>query len=61
MTQNIFDGTVSRSQVEPIRASFIKQFYQDKIRGKYKGREDEAKKIEAKINSAVASGRVTAG
>jgi hypothetical protein len=45
-------------QVEPITRNFIKQFYQEKIRGKYKGREELAKQIQAKIDAAVASGKV---
>ena len=43
---------------EAVTRSFINQFYQEKTRGRYKGREEEVAKIEAKINAAVAAGRV---
>ena len=46
------------NQVEAVSRSFINQFYNDKNRGKYKGREAEAKAITAKIDAAVAAGRV---
>jgi hypothetical protein len=36
----------------------IKQFYADKAAGKYAGREDQAKAIEADIFAAPAQGRV---
>lgn len=43
---------------ETVTRSFINQFYQDKVRGKYKGREKEADAIEAKINAATQAGRI---
>jgi hypothetical protein len=43
---------------ETVTRSFINQFYQDKVRGQYKGREAEVIKIQAKIDAAVSAGRV---
>jgi hypothetical protein len=43
---------------EPVARSFIQQFYQDKIRGRYKGQDAEVAKIQAKIDAAISSGRV---
>lgn len=43
---------------EVVSRDFISQFYQDKVCGVYQGREKEAQAIEAKINRAVAAGRV---
>lgn len=42
-----------------IPQGFIDQFYQDKVKGRYKGKEADALKIEAKINRAVSSGKVS--
>ena len=36
----------------------IKAFYDDVARGLYRGRQQEAQQIEAKINAAIAEGRV---
>ncbi len=41
-----------------VSQDFITKFYQDKTHGKYKGKEAEAQKIEAKINKAVSMGKV---
>jgi hypothetical protein len=38
--------------------SEINQFYRDVVRGRYAGREDEAKKIETEINQANIEGRI---
>lgn len=43
---------------ETVTRSFINQFYQDKIRGRYKGREEEVAKIQAKIDAAVSAGKI---
>jgi hypothetical protein len=48
-----------QNQVEPVARSFINQFYQDKTKGRYRGKEKEAEAIEAKINAALAAGKVT--
>ena len=43
---------------EPVARSYIQQFYQDKVRGRYKGREEEVAKIQAKIDAATQAGRI---
>jgi len=48
-----------QGQVEPVSRSYINQFYQDKAKGRYRGKEKEAESIEAKINAALAAGKVT--
>jgi hypothetical protein len=47
------EGSVSRS--------FIRNFSIDVARGKYRGREEEAKKIQAQIDAAVAAGKIVNG
>lgn len=42
----------------PISRDFIKSFYADQAKGKYRNRDAEAAKIEAQINAAVAAGNV---
>lgn len=44
-----------------IRESQIKKFYDDWTRGKFRGKDDEARKIEASITAAVEDGRVIPG
>jgi hypothetical protein len=44
--------------VEAVSRSEINQFYSEKARGKYRGREKEADAIEAKIHAAMAAGMV---
>ena len=51
----------SSGQAEFITRSFINQFYQDKARGRFYGREKLMNEIEAKINKAVMEGRVVEG
>ncbi len=46
------------AQVEAVSRSEINQFYSEKARGKYRGREKEADAIEAKIHAAMAAGMV---
>jgi hypothetical protein len=46
------------AQAEFITRSFIDQFYQDVVRGKYRGREKEEKAIKAKIDTAVSKGLI---
>jgi hypothetical protein len=46
------------AQAEFITRSFIDQFYQDVVRGKYRGRDKEEKAIKAKIDTAVSKGLV---
>jgi hypothetical protein len=41
-----------------ISSKFVNTFYADQFKGRYKGREDEAKRIEAMINQAAAEGRI---
>ena len=41
-----------------ISSKFIQNFYADQLRGKYKGREAEAVRIETQINQAAAEGRI---
>jgi hypothetical protein len=48
----------SQGNVGTLTRSYIKQFYHDKARGKYRGREKEADAIEAKIHAAMAAGMV---
>lgn len=65
--QNIDHGPGSGNQApietkvaDTITRAFIKQFYLDRARGHYKGREKESAETEAKINLAVQESRVTA-
>lgn len=58
-------GTGSGSAAPPAQAApqmisqkFIQNFYADQLRGKYKGREAEANRIDALINQAAAEGRI---
>ena len=51
----------TQAKVKLIRGSEIQQFYQEQIKGKWKGREKEAEAREAEINKAIAEGRVVAG
>ena len=45
-------------QAEFIARSFIDQFYQDVVRGKYKGRAKEKEAIQAKIDRAISKGLI---
>jgi hypothetical protein len=54
-------GTVTVSTQAPpqmLSTKFIQNFYADQLRGKYKGREKDAERIEAQINQAAAEGRI---
>lgn len=46
------------AQAEFITRSFIDQFYQDVVHGKYRGRDKEEKAIKAKIDLAVSKGLI---
>ena len=46
------------AQAEFISRSFIDQFYQDVVKGKYRGRDKEEKAIKAKIDTAVSKGLI---
>jgi hypothetical protein len=54
-------GNVTVQVVEPkqiLSAKFVNKFYADQFKGRYRGREDEAARIEAQINQAAAEGRI---
>ena len=51
----------SRQVAEGVTRSFIRQFSQDVIRGRYRGREKERMVIQAKIDNAIAAGKVLNG
>jgi chromosome segregation ATPase len=56
------EGSVTTSSIEPkdtIPMAQVDKFYDDVARGKYKGRYTEKKTMEAKIDKAWASGRIT--
>jgi hypothetical protein len=57
------DGMPPASQTEQrvYTGKEVSDFYQAKIRGDYKGREEEAARIEADINLAAAQGRIVSG
>lgn len=54
-------GEESSESGEVFRQSDIKRFYDEKARGKWRGREKEARQIETKIFEAQKQGRVVAG
>lgn len=41
-----------------IAQKFVQQFFSDQAKGRYRGREEEAARIEAEINQAAAEGRI---
>lgn len=47
------------TEIEPISRRDLVQFSNDLISGKYVGREEEQKKMQAKIDRAIAAGRIT--
>ncbi len=48
---------------EPVTRTFIKKFYEDVTRNRFKrpGGEEEKRRIQARINGAIQSGRVVDG
>jgi hypothetical protein len=66
--QNNFPGAIGPTSAafpaannqgpEPVTRSFIMQFALDISRGKYKDREEEIRKIQAKIDAAVSAGKI---
>jgi len=48
-------------QEEGVRRSFIKDFYQAIIRGRYRGREKEQETIQGRIDQAISTGKVLNG
>lgn len=62
-TQVAPNGAAGQALVTPankpvLSSQFIETFYKDVARGRYVGREQEAARIEAEINSAAAEGRI---
>lgn len=45
-------------QPQFMTSAFVTKFYRDLAAGKYRGRDDEANRIEAQINQALAEGRI---
>jgi len=54
----VASAPVQGSQPMIFRVADVQGFYRDVERGKYRGREQEAAAIEARINSALAEGRI---
>jgi hypothetical protein len=50
-----------RQAEEGVKRSFIKEFYQAVTRGRYRGREKEKEAIQARIDRAIAAGKVLNG
>jgi len=57
-TRKPLPGKESKQDFEVIKSSDIQQFYSDVRRGKYEGRDEEKRKIEAKIERALVEGRI---
>jgi hypothetical protein len=51
-------GAAKPKETDPVSRDFIKKFYEDSTKGKYRGREEEAKKIEESINLALSEGKI---
>lgn len=61
-TQQVPPRTSTRPQQEEgVKRSFIRDFYQDVSRGRYRGKEKEKLAIQVKIDKAISSGRVLNG
>jgi FtsZ-binding cell division protein ZapB len=54
-------GTTPPAKTATVRESEIRKAYDDYTRGRYRGREEDWKKIEKEIDAAVAEGRVVPG